>query len=373
MKKLKACLFISDEGFGHTVRQRSIITELLKKKVEVTVVTSSKISVLKEKFGNSINYRNKFNNIISKKNKNGSLNITKTRKQFFLWFKIHQKWLKEEIKLSKNFDFFISDFVPEAFELGERLNIKCFGVCHFTWDWFYKKILKSEDKIYKKLKYLINKSTKIYFPPLTSKDIIRKYRHKLHIVNFILSDFEFNKFKKSKKNTIKRCLIMDNGNQTLRSLIIKTIPYLKYIKNIEFFIRTDLLDEKSKKIVSESKNLVPVIGLKKTHSKILECDFIVARGGYNTISECLVLKKPSILYDERNNPEIYYNLKTVNNLQLCDLLKTKNWKKNFKTKINKFLKYEFKNIEKKFKFKKFKNTGSKEIVNDILKVIKKND
>ena len=60
MKKLKACLFISDEGFGHTVRQRSIITELLKKKVEVTVVTSSKISVLKEKFRNSINYRNKF-------------------------------------------------------------------------------------------------------------------------------------------------------------------------------------------------------------------------------------------------------------------------------------------------------------------------
>ena len=84
-----------------------------------------------------------------------------------------------------------------------------------------------------------------------------------------------------------------------------------------------------------------------------------------------MLKKPSILYDERNNPEIYYNLKTVNNLQLCDLLKTKNWKKNFKTKINKFLKYEFKNIEKKFKFKKFKNTGSTEIVNDILKVIKK--
>ena len=123
--------------------------------------------------------------------------------------------------------------------------------------------------------------------------------------------------------------------------------------------------------LSESKNLVPVIGLKKTHSKILECDFIVARGGYNTISECLVLKKPSILYDERNNPEIYYNLKTVNNLQLCDLLKTKNWKKNFKTKINKFLKYEFKNIEKKFRFKKFKNTGSIEIVNDILKVIKK--
>ena len=40
---MRACIFISDEGFGHIVRQRAIIAELLKKKIDVTVITSTKV------------------------------------------------------------------------------------------------------------------------------------------------------------------------------------------------------------------------------------------------------------------------------------------------------------------------------------------
>tara|TARA_B100000963_G_scaffold362021_2_gene402171 strand:- start:13315 stop:14427 length:1113 start_codon:yes stop_codon:yes gene_type:complete len=366
MKNLKACLFISDEGFGHTIRQRALISEFLKKKVKITVVTSSKISLLKEKFGNLINYRIKYNNIETFKKKNGSLDLIKTKKMFLDWFNCSSKWISEEKKFSKSYDFFVSDFVPEAFILGEKLNIKCYGVCHFTWDWFYEKILRGENKILKKLKFYISKATKIYFPPLTSKDNLKKYKDKVKLVNFILSDFDFKK-KVKKRKKLKKCLIMDNGNSTLRSLIIKTIPYLKKIKNIEFIIRTDLLDKKSQKEIMESDNLIPVFGLKNTHSKILECDFLVARGGYNTISECLVLNKPSLLFEEKDNPEINYNLNTVFNLDLCDLLKRKDWGKNFKKKLYSFNKHKMKKIKKTFEGKKFTNTGSKEIALDILK------
>ena len=38
-----------------------------------------------------------------------------------------------------------------------------------------------------------------------------------------------------------------------------------------------------------SNNIVP-IGLKNMHEKLSEADIIIARGGFNTISECLVLK-----------------------------------------------------------------------------------
>ena len=84
---MKACIFISDEGFGHIVRQRAIISELLKKKVSVTVVTSTKIIVLKEKFGNSIRYIEKQHLLKTIKNKDGSLNIKLTKKQFGNWYK----------------------------------------------------------------------------------------------------------------------------------------------------------------------------------------------------------------------------------------------------------------------------------------------
>ena len=57
-KNLKIAIFISDEGFGHVVRQRSIIIELLRnfKKIDITVITSKKILVLNEYFGERINY-----------------------------------------------------------------------------------------------------------------------------------------------------------------------------------------------------------------------------------------------------------------------------------------------------------------------------
>ena len=72
---MKACIFISDEGYGHLVRQRAIIAELIKKKISVKVVGSHKIITLKEKFGNSIEYIISDNLIKTVKDQNGSLNI----------------------------------------------------------------------------------------------------------------------------------------------------------------------------------------------------------------------------------------------------------------------------------------------------------
>jgi len=52
----KVCIFISDEGYGHIIRQSAIISLLLKKikNIKITVVTKSKIILLKERFGNKI-------------------------------------------------------------------------------------------------------------------------------------------------------------------------------------------------------------------------------------------------------------------------------------------------------------------------------
>ena len=58
MKKVKVAIFISDVGFGHMVRQREIIRQLLKsfKNLEITVINFEHIEILKETFGKKINY-----------------------------------------------------------------------------------------------------------------------------------------------------------------------------------------------------------------------------------------------------------------------------------------------------------------------------
>ena len=64
-ENLNCGIFISEDGFGHMVRQRAIISELLKTypNIEITVFNSKTLFYLKEKFENRINYVNIFNNL----------------------------------------------------------------------------------------------------------------------------------------------------------------------------------------------------------------------------------------------------------------------------------------------------------------------
>ena len=109
---------------------------------------------------------------------------------------------------------------------------------------------------------------------------------------------------------------------------------------------------KNLKIIFIPQNFIPVSGLRNMHAKLADCDIVIARGGFNTLSECLVLKKPAMLFDEKNNPEVEENLKALsreNNFAI--LMKKNDWGKNLIRKINKFVIYEAKNSRKFDKFK----------------------
>jgi len=366
MKKI--CIFISDDGYGHIIRQSAIISLLLKKikNIKITVVTKSKILLLKERFGNQILFDEYYNNISTFKNKDASLNVKKTKEMFSNWMQKSNTWIKRNEKKYYDVDLFISDFVPDAFKLAKILNKPCIGVAHFTWDWFYGKIYSSKDKTYKYLTKLISYAHKLYFPPFTPTSIIKKYKKKIKNINFILSDFIYQK----KKVNRRKCLIMDNGAQNLRNLIIKTIPYLGKIKEFEFIIRTDNLTNKSKKIIMSSSNLIPVTGLKNTHSKITEADIIIARGGFNTISECLSLKKPSILFNEKNNPEVYENIINVKKNNYASLMNLDDWGKNFEKRIKIFYLKDYDKIKSNLKRMNFSTNGPTQIFKEINSFLK---
>ena len=121
---LKVAFLISDEGYGHVVRQREIIRYLLKnvKNIKIKVFTSKKLFVLKETFGTRIEYADIYNNIHTRKNGDGSLNVKETKKIFYQWRLNSKQWMKKMKIILNDFDFFISDCVPEAFELASILK-----------------------------------------------------------------------------------------------------------------------------------------------------------------------------------------------------------------------------------------------------------
>ena len=211
---MRVCIFISDEGFGHIVRQRAIISELLKKKISVRVVSSSNLIILKEKFENKIEYFNSDHIIKTVKDKNGSLSVGPTKKNFKKWFKRKDNWVKNNIKFTNNCDFIISDFVPLAFKLAHIKKIPAYGVCHFTWDWFYKKICNIKNNQILDLDKCYRCADHFFFPPLTPVENFLTYKKRSSKINFIIGDF-----KKKKSERLKYCSILDNGTKVLTQSI----------------------------------------------------------------------------------------------------------------------------------------------------------
>ena len=107
------------------------------------------------------------------------------------------------------------------------------------------------------------------------------------------------------------------------------------------------------------------------HRLISYVDFLVARGGFNTITEILIFKKPALLIDEKNNPEIRENLHQMKKFNYCTIMKQYSFKDNFPKKINTFIRNDMKKIENNLKSKKIKANGANQIVTNIIDIYEK--
>ncbi len=373
MKKNISCaIFISDVGFGHMVRQRQIILELKKKirNIKITIFHQKNLNVIKKTFNKRINYINNFNNIKLNKTSKGFLDKKKAINDLKRWPKKTEVFLNRNKNKLKKFDFFISDLVPEISYYAQKVNKPCFSICHYTWDWFFNRLVNRKKVAAINLMRKYTKmSTKIYFPPLTNSEILKDYKNKKEV------SFITNKLEKKKDNLHKnfKILIMNNGTETLTHLINNIIIMLSKMKQYKFFISTGKLNLEKRKQINKIKNIFLIdSSLKQMYSFINKVDLVLARGGYNTISECLILKKPSILSYENHNPEIFENLKIMRNEKYSGTMNYTDWSyKNFRKKVESFLKRDYFTVKKNLLRKKFKNNGAKEIVNDIKKELKK--
>ncbi len=374
----KIGLFISDEGYGHSARQKIIITEFLKfnPDLEFTIFNGKRLLFLKEYFGNKLKYRYYPSTLHTVKKKNGELDLKGTKKILVNWPKKSNSALKNLLKNKDllNFDIIISDLVPEAFKLAKILNIPSYGIARFAWDWFF---FRTELKFLKEtrmIKDCLLLSNNIFFSTFAKKKMLSDDYIKFKEINLI---FNSNIFKGGTSEFFKssnkfKCLIMDNGTKTNSILIKQTVKYLKNMKDIDFYISVDNFSEKLKLYVAEQKNLIPIEGLKNMHRLISFVDFLVARGGFNTITEIINFNKPALLINEKNNPEIKENLKQIKKLDFSSIMQQSSFKFNFQKKIYSFIKNDMKRIKKKLKSKKIRFNGSVQIVENIVKNYEKN-
>ena len=175
LKKIKVAIFISDVGFGHMVRQREVVQQLINKikNIEITLVNGLQIEILRESFNDKVKYIKRFNNIELLKTKDGYFGREKSIKTLDVWNKNLGSDFKFFKKNFKNFHFIISDFVPQVFYYAKKLNIKCYGVCHFSWSWYFETVYPSKkNRLLVKLKSMKTWQQKYFYPLLLQKVFI---------------------------------------------------------------------------------------------------------------------------------------------------------------------------------------------------------
>jgi len=320
---LKIAIFIADEGYGHAMRQKNIIHELLDHLpfLKITVYGKDKLDILKDEFEDRISYVDIFNLLLTAKDEKGNLDVENTKDLFNEWFKNRDDWIDKTLScLDPETDLIISDSVPQISKVSKKFNIKQFNIQHFTWDWLYSE-LYGHDDIYKRLYDDYKTWGEFIFPPLTPLQNLNL--HKEHkkiglIVNRRLVRCA-NKKSYIKNQTKKSVLLMNNGTQSLSSLITEILFEIPSNDGWEFLLRSESLSEKDKRQALKRNDFKIITGLTNTHMAIANSDIVLARGGYNIISELLALNKPSILIDEKRNPEIESNLNLAKNYQNVEI------------------------------------------------------
>ncbi|MDZ4824017.1 MAG: glycosyltransferase [Flavobacteriales bacterium] len=358
---MRCKIYLSDEGFGHIVRQRAVVEELrrLDPSLHMTVQTSRHLETAK-RFIPGIETIDRYNNITWHKKENGSPDIEKIREAFSGYAEQSDQFISQE-ESEFDFDFCISDIVSEAFEVAVRKNKPAFGIAHFTWDWFFSKLYPpplSTDVLFRMMSQH-EKATQLFFPPFTPQEILHHYRKNAVEVPLILRT-EIDHKVTSNEGRFK-VLIVDSGAGVIGQSIIKALHSVKDLNDMLFFV--------SEKFRSDQPNVsyIPADDLMVDY--VNDMDLVIGRAGFNTISECIGLRTPMLLLGEAMNPEINENIMMLKQQHLASFISLSTFENDLGKFLPSFLMHEYKFIRQSMVEHTIATNGAEVIASSILERI----
>lgn len=355
---MRAKVYLSDEGFGHIVRQRAIIEAIRRRLPEANfVLQTHKHAEMAGKVIEGVELINKFNNIVWHKLPNGSPDVEAITNYFHDYESISDQFIQEEAHLP-GVDFILSDFVYEAFAIGQNQGIPSFGVAHFTWDWFFSKLYPPpmNTRLMQRFFTLAKSAEMLYFPPFTPEEILNFYKGNCREVPLIVrtevthkSPHDSGRFK---------VMILDSGAGVLRQSVEQALATVAPLDDFEFFVSSNYLTE-SANVTFIDKNELMVDYLRHV-------DLVISRAGFNTISECISLRTPMLLIGEAMNPEMSENILNLKKVGLASFISTETFESELDTFLPKFIQHEYPTILEAMNNHTMPLNGAEVIADDIL-------
>lgn len=359
---MKCKIYITDEGFGHIVRQGAIVEAMqeMNNGIFFEVQTKTNIELAKKIIPN-VSFQEKYNNIGWARTKEGSPDIHTIKSVFDDYIARSDQFIEEELK-SVNADFIMTDFCYEAFEIGHQKNIPVFGIAHFTWDWFFSKLYPCPLKkdALDRFVHFSHKAEALYFPLFTPKEIIDHHSDNGKEVPLIVRKHKINdkKIVSDKFNVF----IIDSGAGVLKESIEKAIKRVEPLKNFQFYI--------SSNFSSSFENITILQKDELLLDHIAQMDLVIGRAGFNTISECIASRTPMLLIGEAMNPEMAENIMNIKYTNLGSFISLDQFCNNLEHYLPKFIDTEYKLVAERMKNHQFELNGAKIVAQSILEKMK---
>jgi uncharacterized protein (TIGR00661 family) len=355
--KLQCKVYLSDEGYGHIVRQSAILEGLLKLMPETTfTVQTHKHLDAVSRIIPGVDTIDKFNNISWQKKANGSPDVPNIKIQFNNYLEDSERYIAEELDLPTP-DFILSDLVYEAFEIGAIKSIPAFGVAHFTWDWFFSKLYPPPltTSVMDRFFAMAMKSKTLYFPPFTPEEILVHYKKNSMEVPLILRSEILQKRVDSKGKF--KVMIIDSGAGVLSKSVKKALHQARTLDDYEFYVSSKFrVEQANVSFIDEHELLVDYIG---------DMDLVIGRAGFNTISECIGLRTPMLLLGEAMNPEMNENIITLKKQHLGSFISMETFENEIDSFLPSFIAHEYKFIAESMRNHTIATNGADVIAKDI--------
>ena len=352
---------IADEGFGHSVREIAVITNLLRLRpdVRVTIYGNSRLPLIKERLGSGVEYSYLENHIRTYKTESGGLDIDRTTRYYESLVKegALERWVTDaRLRGVFEAEVIIGDSLPQL-GIGKDCakGAAMVNISHFTWDWFWQELVErneSETDLSKKFKEWYGMHDYFLQGPMTpTRNLELIERSKLKEVGLILQNKKVARGRIDTDTGIGneggriKCLLMDNGTNSMRRAFQDSIENLGELRGVDFYIGIDRLSEELTRKIVEAKNVIPVTGLREMHKLMMEVDVVMARGGYNTISEIVAYEIPAILFAEQGNPEIESNLEIMRRNKWSNVVDAEGF--NMAKELLRFLERDFDAIKER--------------------------
>lgn len=356
---MKCKIYATDEGFGPLVRQSAIIEELLALDpgLDINFQTHAHLDAARWILS-GVSFQDRFNNITWNKHPDASPNVEAIREVYRDYETRSDAFLRAELD-EFDYDFVISDFVFEGFQVAHRQRVPSFGVAHFTWDWFFSKMfpVPLSSAVLDRFHAYASRADVLYFPPFTPREILKRYADRAMEVPLVVRKQELSVPVELDEAKFQ-VLVIDSGSQVLREQMRRALRDAGGLSDFHFFVSSSL------GVTGENITAIPEKEMFVDH--IPHVDLVIARAGFNTISECIAFRTPMLLVGEAMNPEMSENMMNIKHEGLGSFVSLDHFTRRFNRLLPEFVDREYGGVLQAMREHEIGTDGAAVIADDIL-------